>query len=51
MLGQLTGREVSERLYGSVAAATIAVLNGATIIRCHDVAQTLDAVKVAAAVL
>ncbi len=51
MLGQITGRAVSERLYGGLAAATIAVMNGATIIRCHDVAETLDAVKVAAAVL
>ncbi len=51
MLGQLTGRGVNDRLYAGLAAATVAILNGARIIRCHDVAETLDAVKVAAAVV
>jgi dihydropteroate synthase len=50
MLGKLTGREAGERLYGSAALAAIAVLNGARIVRAHDVAATLDAVRVAAAV-
>lgn len=50
MLGRLTGRGVDERLAGSVALAAIAVLNGARIVRAHDVAATLDAVRVAAAV-
>lgn len=50
MLGPLTGRAAGERLHGSVALATIAVLGGARIIRAHDVAATVDAVKVAAAV-
>jgi dihydropteroate synthase len=45
----LTGRPASERLAGSVALATIAVLNGALIVRAHDVAATLDAVRVASA--
>ena len=36
-------------LAGSVALATIAVLNGARIVRAHDVAATVDAVRVAAA--
>jgi dihydropteroate synthase len=39
-----------ERLAGSLALATIAVLNGAQIVRAHDVAATVDAVRVAAAV-
>jgi dihydropteroate synthase len=51
MIGQILEKPVGERLFGSIAAATIAVLNGANIIRCHDVAATVDAVKVAAAVL
>jgi dihydropteroate synthase len=50
-LGALTGREVDDRKDASVAAATIAVMHGATIIRAHDVAATVDAVRVATAVL
>jgi dihydropteroate synthase len=49
-VGKLTGREPDERLYGSVALAVIAALNGARIIRAHDVAATVDALKVAIAV-
>jgi dihydropteroate synthase len=40
---------VGERLSASIAAATIAALNGASIIRAHDVKETVDAVKVVAA--
>ena len=50
MLAKLTGREVVDRMAGSVALATIAVLHGARIVRAHDVAATVDAVRVAAAV-
>ncbi len=50
MLGQLTGRDVGDRLAGGLAATSIAVLNGAVIVRSHDVAATVDAVKVAHAV-
>ncbi len=50
MLATLTGRGVDERLAGSVALAAIAVLHGARIVRAHDVAATVDAVRVAAAV-
>lgn len=49
MLGQVTGREVGERLSASIAAATIAAMKGASIIRVHDVRETVDAVKVVAA--
>jgi dihydropteroate synthase len=38
------------RLYGSVAAATMAALQGAQIIRVHDVQATVDALKMVAAV-
>jgi dihydropteroate synthase len=40
-------RETGERLAGSLAATAIAVVNGAAIIRTHDVAETRDAVRVA----
>jgi dihydropteroate synthase len=50
MLAKLTGREVGDRTAGSVALAAIAVLNGARIVRAHDVAPTIDALRVAAAV-
>lgn len=46
MLGQLLGRDVNERLAGSVAVATVAAQKGANIIRVHDVKETVDAVKV-----
>jgi len=50
MLGTLTGRAAGERLYGSLALAVIVALKGARIIRAHDVAATVDALKVVAAV-
>lgn len=46
MLGQITGREVNDRVAGSIAAALIAVERGARIVRVHDVAATVDALKV-----
>lgn len=45
-IGELTGREVGERLHGSIAAALIAAQNGARLLRVHDVAATVDALKV-----
>lgn len=50
LLSRLTGRDVGSRIAGSVALAAIAVLHGARIVRAHDVAATLDAVRVAMAV-
>ncbi len=49
-LGYLTGRETSERMPASVAAALVAVMSGAEIVRVHDVAATVDALKVNQAV-
>jgi dihydropteroate synthase len=49
MFGALLGRAVDERVAGGVAIATAAVLAGASIVRTHDVAPTVDAVKVAVA--
>lgn len=45
-LGHITGRPVEQRLAGSVAAALAAVQQGASIVRVHDVAETVDALKV-----
>jgi dihydropteroate synthase len=50
-LGTLIGRNTGERVHASVAAAVLAVVNGADIVRVHDVAATVDALKVTAAVL
>jgi dihydropteroate synthase len=45
-LGAITGREVSQRLVASVAAALASVQHGAKLLRVHDVAATVDALKV-----
>jgi dihydropteroate synthase len=45
-VGRLTGRPVEQRLAGSLAAALLAAQRGARILRVHDVAQTLDVLKV-----
>jgi dihydropteroate synthase len=45
-IGAVTGCEVSERMVPSVAAAVLAVERGARIVRVHDVAQTVSALKV-----
>lgn len=50
MIGDILNKPINERLYGSVAAAVIAYTNGARIIRTHDVKESLDALKVTAAV-
>ncbi len=49
LIGEVTGRPVGERLAGSIALATIAALNGACIVRAHDVAATVDALRLVAA--
>ena len=46
LLGLLTGRPVDQRLAGSLAAASYAVMHGAHILRVHDVAETRDALRV-----
>ena len=51
MLGELTGRNVDERLPASISAAVLAVMHGAQIVRAHDVAATVDALRVADAVM
>lgn len=49
MFGKLLNRPADQRLAGGLAAVTAAVLAGASIVRAHDVAPTVDAVRVAAA--
>jgi dihydropteroate synthase len=51
VLGQVAGADVNERLYASLAASVIAVMKGANIVRVHDVKATVEALKVASAVM
>ncbi|WP_052077888.1 dihydropteroate synthase [Rhodococcoides fascians] len=46
MIGAITGREVDDRLAGSLTAAIIAAQHGASLLRVHDVAATIDALAV-----
>jgi dihydropteroate synthase len=46
-LGVITGRDVDDLLPASIAAAVVAVMQGAQIVRAHDVAETVDALRVA----
>ncbi len=50
-LGKITGRNINDRLPTSIASAVIGFLNGANIIRAHDVRETVDALKFANAVM
>ena len=51
MIGQALDRPVDQRLSGGLALATLAVAKGARFIRVHDVPETVDAVRMAEAVL
>ena len=51
LIGIITGRAAGDRLAGSVALAALCVERGASIIRAHDVAETLDALSVVAALM
>ena len=46
MVGEVVNRPTKERVSGSVAASTLALNNGASVIRSHDVAATMDAIGV-----
>ncbi len=50
MLGKILGRPAGERLYGSLALAVMAAMKGAHIVRAHDVAATVDALKTVSAI-
>jgi len=49
MLGALTGKPEKERVAAGIAAAVVAVMKGARIVRTHDVGVTVDAIKVVTA--
>jgi dihydropteroate synthase len=50
-IGRVTGRDVSDRLGGSIAAVVLGLSRGADVLRVHDVAETLQAVRVAERIL
>jgi dihydropteroate synthase len=50
ILGAITGKHEHERLYASLAASVISAMNGAKILRVHDVQATVDALKVVSAI-
>jgi dihydropteroate synthase len=50
-IGQITGKEMpADRIFGTAATTAVAVIKGASIIRVHDVAETVDVVKVSNAI-
>ncbi len=51
MIGTVLNRPVGQRLFGSVALAVLAVQKGARIIRAHDVAATVDAIRMTQSVM
>jgi dihydropteroate synthase len=51
VLGKIVGGDEQQRLYAGLAASVISVIKGAKIVRVHDVKATVDALKVAAAVM
>ncbi len=50
LIGNVLGLPVDKRLYPSVALAVLAVWNGATLVRCHDVRETREAIEMCRAV-
>jgi len=48
-IGHLTGKPAAERIFGTAAAVTVAVMGGAAAVRVHDVGQMRDVVRVAEA--
>lgn len=50
-IGELLNANVEQRLAGSLAMATVAAMNGANIIRAHDVKETVDAMRIVEALL
>jgi len=51
MIGAITGRAADARVGGGVAAAVVAVQNGARIVRTHDVAATVDGLKIVSRIM
>lgn len=44
-IGEILGKDVNERMIGSIASALFAVMNGASIVRVHDVGETKEAIR------
>ena len=44
-IGEILGKDVNERLIGSIASAFFAITNGASVIRAHDVKETKEAIR------
>lgn len=51
MIGAITGRAADARVAGGVAAAVVAVQNGARVVRTHDVAATVDGLKIVSRIM
>ncbi|MGI8826962.1 MAG: dihydropteroate synthase [Chloroflexota bacterium] len=51
MISRVLGSDVQDRLAGSLALATMCIAGGASIVRAHDVAETVDVAKMMAAIL
>lgn len=51
MLGSITGNDVEQRIHESIAAALLAAVNGAKILRVHDVKATRDAIAIYSAMI
>lgn len=45
-IGQMTGKEIADRMAGTLAADLVSVMNGAQMVRVHDVKETVDTLKV-----
>lgn len=50
-IGALTGKDTDERIFGTAATLTAAIMNGADIVRIHDISQMKDVIKVSDAIL
>jgi len=49
-IGTLTGRTPRERVFGTAASVAVAVMNGANVLRVHDVKEMKEVIRVAAAI-
>lgn len=49
-IGEVTGRKTEERLSGTLTADILSVINGASMLRVHDVKETVDSLKILSAV-
>jgi len=50
-IGEITGRKTNERMFGTAASSAVAIMNGADILRVHDVGAACDAARVTDAII